>query len=107
MANKNVSSIVSVPTHVSFDVTIRVHQTNYRWNDPSGQDAFSVTLPLESVDALNLSKLVPGMISTAKIAFEQAWNEQEAKKAAEAQLEAENMAAAALHLAEFEKATGL
>lgn len=83
MAKNTSTSPLKVDISLSFNVT-PVGQ--HSWNDPYGRADFSVTLPVESIKAVDLSVLIPGMLAQA-IAD---WGVKNAE--AERKLEAERMA---------------
>ena len=56
-------------THVTVSVEVRVTEGTSRWGDPAGMDSFQFTLPLDALDAVNVQKLLPSMLTVAKANF--------------------------------------
>jgi hypothetical protein len=56
-------------THVTISVNIQVGEGSRNWRDPSGNDRFEVTVPIDALDAVNVQKLLPSMLTVAKADF--------------------------------------
>lgn len=56
-------------THVTITVQLSVGEGARSWRDPSGEDNFQVTVPVDAMEAVNIQKLLPAMLAVAKADF--------------------------------------
>ena len=57
-------------SHVCLSVVLQVMSSTSTWRDPSGSDRFEVTVPIDALDAINVNKLIPAMLTSAKQDFQ-------------------------------------
>ena len=81
-------NIVSTPLNVEVTLRCEVRDANSTsWNDPRGDANFQVTLPVESIKAVDLTVLLPGLLAQAVAK----WGMKQAEAEIEAQAEAERV----------------